>query len=150
MSEILDEHRSYLSDTVRVRAYERAIRAVVRSGDVVFGLAAGTGILGLLACRAGASRVYAVETGGILGVARALARANGVADRITHVRAMSTEAVLPEPVDVIVCDQIGRFGFEAGLLEYITDAHSRLLPPSSRIIPSALHLIAAPVRFPPA
>src|SRR5918996_1648217 len=122
MSEVLDEHRFYLSDAVRVRAFERAIRAVVGPGDVVLDLAAGTGILGLLACRAGAARVYAVDAGGILGVARALARANGAGDRITHVRAMSTDAVLPERVDVIVTDQIGRFGFEAGLLEYVTDA----------------------------
>jgi protein arginine N-methyltransferase 1 len=85
MSEVLDEHRLYLSDAVRVRAYERAICAIVRPGDVVLDLGAGTGVLGLLACRAGARRVYAVDGGGILGVARALARANGVADRITHV-----------------------------------------------------------------
>lgn len=148
MSEVLDEHSAYLSDTVRIRAYERAIRAVVRRGDVVLDLAAGTGILGLLACRAGASRVYAVDVGGILGVARALARANGVADRITHVRAMSTDAVLPEPVDVIVCDQIGRFGFEAGLLEYIADARSRLLRRGGRIIPATVTLMIAPVRWP--
>src|SRR3989442_2632553 len=103
MSDILDEHRAYLSDTVRVRTYERAIRAVVRPGDVVLDLAAGTGILRVLACRVGASRVYAVDIGGILGVGPALGRANGVADRITHVRAVSPDAAFPEPVDVIVC-----------------------------------------------
>ena len=148
MSEVLDEHRLYLSDAVRVRAFERAIRAVVRPGDVVLDLAAGTGILGLLACRAGAARVYAVDAGGILGVARALARANGAGDRITHVRAMSTDARLPEPVDVVVTDQIGRFGFEAGLLEYVTDARDRLLRRGGRIIPRSVTLTTAPVQWP--
>ena len=118
MSRIIDEHRLYLRDRNRVAAYERALREVVRPGDVVCDLASGTGILGLLAHRAGASRVYAVEETGIAGLARDLARANGVSDAITSLRGHSRSITLPERADVIVCDQIGGFGLETDCLLY--------------------------------
>src|SRR5215467_2076803 len=104
MSLVVDEHRQYLCDRARLGVFERAIAATVRPGDVVIDLGAGTGIFGLLACRAGAARVYAIEPGGMIELARALAAANGVGDRITFVRAHSSEAQLPEQADVLVGD----------------------------------------------
>src|SRR5688572_15264486 len=86
MSLVLDEHRELLADRHRVTAFSRAIAATVRPGDVVVDLASGTGILGLLACRAGAIRVYSLEIDGIAGLAREFAAANGYGDRITVVR----------------------------------------------------------------
>src|SRR5436853_7331941 len=116
ISEILYEHRCYLADEARVSAFRQAIAQVVRPGDVVLDLGAGTGILGLMACRAGAKRVYAVDEGPIIGLAHEVAAANGFQDRITHVKGLSTRVELPERVDVVLADQIGRFGFESGIL----------------------------------
>ena len=65
MSLIVDEHREYLADPARVGAFRSALQSVVRPGDIGLDLASGTGILGMLACRAGASRVYAIESGDI-------------------------------------------------------------------------------------
>jgi protein arginine N-methyltransferase 1 len=141
VSRVLDEHRQMLSDRARLGALERAVSAVVRPGDVVLDLASGTGILGLMACRAGAARVYSVDSGGIIDVARALARANGCADRMTFVMEDSTSVELPERADVLIGDQIGHFGFEAGLLEYYSDARERLLKPGARIMPERVRLI---------
>src|SRR5215218_7496786 len=77
VSLVVDEHRQYLDDRVRLAAFEAAIAEAVRPGDVVVDLACGTGILGMLACRAGAGRVYAIEDQGTIELARALYRANG-------------------------------------------------------------------------
>lgn len=148
MSLVLDEHREYLSDPVRLGAYERAIPEVVRPGDVVLDLGAGTGILGLLACRAGAAKVYAIEETSLIGLTREIARANGLGDRITHIKEYSAHVDLPEPVDVVVCDQIGRFGLEAGVIEYYDDVRRRLLKPGGRLVPAALELSVAPVERP--
>jgi protein arginine N-methyltransferase 1 len=145
VSLVVDEHRQYLADTARVDAFDRALKAVVRPGDVVLDLASGTGILGLLACRAGAGRVYAIEMEPIVELARQIASDNGFADRIVCIQAVSTRATLPEPVDLIVTDGAGRFGFEAGLLETLPDARRRFLKPGGRTIPSALTLWLAPV-----
>ncbi len=53
----LREHMGYVSDAHRLAIYRRAMVAVVKPGDVVLDLGAGTGILGVLACQAGAARV---------------------------------------------------------------------------------------------
>lgn len=148
MSVQLDEHRQLLADRKRVDALSRTIAAIVSPGDIVLDVASGTGILGLLACRAGASRVYCVEQSGIIEVARELARANGFGDRMQFVMAHSSGAEIPEPVDVIVCDQIGHFGFDAGIVEMIADVRTRFLRTGGRIIPAAVTLHIAPVELP--
>lgn len=148
MSLELDEHRQYLEDDKRMTAFASAIASTVRPGDVVVDLGCGTGILGLLACRAGASRVYAIDSGGMAEVARALASANGLTDRITIVNGHSQQVSLPERADLVVCDQIGHFGFEAGLLEFLEDARRRFLKPDGRCLPERIRLSIAPVEVP--
>jgi 16S rRNA G966 N2-methylase RsmD len=148
LSLILDEHRQYLADQVRVSAFCRAVGEVVKPGDAVLDLGAGSGILGLLACRAGARRVYAIEAGEVIELARELCHANGFQDRIVFIKETSTRVELPERVDVIVADQIGPFGFEAGLLEYFSDARERFLKPNGVMIPSHLELYVAPAECP--
>jgi Ribosomal protein L11 methyltransferase (PrmA) len=148
MSTILDEHRQYLSDSVRVDALSTAIERVVKPGDVVIDLGAGTGILGLLACRAGARRVYAIEEGGMIEVAREIVRANGYDDRVVFVRGLSTDIEVPERADVVMADQIGRFGFDAGIFEYFADARERFLKPAGVTMPAEIALQAAPVEAP--
>ncbi|MGH7164377.1 MAG: 50S ribosomal protein L11 methyltransferase [Nitrospiraceae bacterium] len=145
MSLILDEHREYLADEPRVSAFARAIAEVVKPGSVVVDLGSGTGIMGLLACRAGASRVYAIDDGSILELAHEVARANGFDDRIRFIKGLSTRVELPEKVDVVIADQIGHFGFEAGVIEYFTDARRRLLKPHGAMIPARVDLWIAPV-----
>jgi len=140
VSLIVDEHRRYLADSHRLAAFEKAIRATVKPGDVVVDLGAGTGILGFLACRAGAARVYAIDDGPVIGLARALCAASGFADRVTFVKGLSTRVTLPERADVVVADQIGRFGFEAGVWEYFADARARLLKSGGATIPRRVEI----------
>jgi hypothetical protein len=145
MSLVVDEHREYLADAPRIAAYRAALSAVVTPGSIGLDLASGTGILGLLACQAGAARIYALESGDIAGLAQQLAVENGFGDRITTIQEWSTRAELPERVDFVVTDLAGRFGFEAGLFELLDDARRRFLKPGGAIIPSAVTLWIAPV-----
>jgi SAM-dependent methyltransferase len=148
MSRVVDEHRQYLADQPRLDAFRRAVGAVVKPGDVVLDLGAGTGILGLLAAEAGAARVYSVEATSLIGLTRQIATANGLSDRYTFVKELSTLVRLPEKVDVVMADQIGRFGFEAGVFEFFADARERLMAPEGRTIPSVVEMWAAPVERP--
>jgi len=145
---VVDEHRQYLRDPVRLESFSRAIQATVRPGSVVLDLASGSGILGLLACRAGAARVFSVEEGGMIEVARQVAKDNGYADRITFIKGHSRHVTLPERVDVVVADQVGNFGFNAGVIEYFADARRRFLKPDGVTIPRRMDLWSGPVECP--
>ncbi|MFI5179022.1 MAG: 50S ribosomal protein L11 methyltransferase [Vicinamibacterales bacterium] len=148
MSAEIGAHRRFVGDLPRIAAFARAIAAAVRPGDVVVDLASGTGILGLLACRAGAARVYSIEERSVIGLARELARANGFEDRIRFVHTHSSWAQLPERADVVVTDQIGQFGFEAGLIQTMADARLRWLKPGGTVVPRRVTLFAGLVEAP--
>jgi type I protein arginine methyltransferase len=145
VSLILDEHREYLSDPTRLEAYRRAIHETVRPGMVVADIGSGTGILGLFALAAGAARLYSIEATGMIEIARALSAANGYGDRFHAIQSHSSEAELPERVDVIVSDLVGRFGFDADILEIYPDVASRLLRAGGQVLPSEIALFVAPV-----
>ena len=67
------------SDGVRMSAYARAIERAVKPGSVVLDLGSGTGTCALLAARAGARHVYAIDFNPAIWVARDLAKENGFA-----------------------------------------------------------------------
>jgi hypothetical protein len=145
VSLIVDEHREYLSDPARLAAYRRAIHELVRPGMVVADLGSGTGILGLFALEAGAARLYSIEATGMIEIARALAAANGFGERFRAIQSHSFEAELPERVDALVSDFVGRFGFDADILEIYPDAAARLLKTDGVVVPSSITLCVAPV-----
>ena len=148
MSLILGEHRQYLSDLTRTRLFRRAINAVVKPGDVVLDLACGTGVLGMLAMKAGAARVYQVDESPMIQVARDVASANGYGQSAIGIHERSSRAELPEKADVVVADQLSYFGIGAGMPEVFNDARRRLLKPGARTIPRRVELFVVPVNFP--
>jgi protein arginine N-methyltransferase 1 len=128
-------HGSMIADDVRVEAYARAIERTVRPGDAVLEIGAGTGLFSMLACKAGARRVYAVEADDIIEIARENAKANGLADRIEFIQGTSTDVELPERVDVIVSDLRGILPYFEGHIPSIVDARERFLAPGGRLVP---------------
>lgn len=69
MDVMLREFGRYAVDAHRTDLFARAIAESVRPGDIVVDLGTGFGLLALLAARAGASRVYAIEQGEYLPLA---------------------------------------------------------------------------------
>ena len=137
-------HHSMLADRARTKTFLRAILKTVKPGDVVLDLGSGTGLLAYYACMSGARKVYAVEAGPIIELAKAVCRHNGFQDQVTFLNDWSTNVELPEPVDVIVTETIGNVGFEEGILHWILDAKERLLVEGGRIVPSSVELVVAP------
>ena len=136
------------ADEVRMRAYSRALEHAVRRDSVVIDIGAGTGILSLLACRYGARKVYSIEPTSAIEVARETARANGFADRVECICALSTETRLREKADVIVSDLRGALPLFGRHLPSIIDARRRFLAPGGRLIPQRDLLWAAVVEAP--
>ena len=138
-------HYRMLGDEVRTEAFRKAIHRLVRPGDVVADLGAGTGILSFFACEAGAARVYAVERSRIIGEAQEIARANDLANRIKFVRGDATKVKLPERVDVLVSEWLGNFGLEENMLPALIAFRKGNLKRTGKVIPQTVALRLAPV-----
>ncbi len=131
----IEVHRTMICDRVRTEAFRRAIASVVRPGDVVLDIGAGSGILSMFAAQAGAARVYAVERTAVAVMAQELAIANGLANTIQVIHGDVMDIELPEPVDVIVSEWLGGFGIDEGMLVPVIAARDRWLKPGRAMIP---------------
>lgn len=131
----LDEYGDMIHDAARFGGYARAIAQAVRPGDAAVDIGCGSGALAMLACRAGARRVFAFESGEILDMARQLAAANGFADRIVFFAGDSRRMELPERVRVVISDLRGALPFFDGAIASIEDARRRFLAPDGVMIP---------------
>lgn len=139
-----------LDDAGRLDTWEAAISKVVKPGDVVLDLGSGMGILSLMACRAGAEKVYAVERSRSADLARLVAADNDLEDKVVVLEGLSQEIELDEPADVLVTDTTETLGLNGQLLSSVLDARERLLRPDARLIPKRLELRLAPVEAPKA
>lgn len=129
------DYGAMIVDPVRMDRYVRALEQAVRPDAVVVDIGTGTGIFALLACRFGARRVYAIEPDDVIQVAKDIAAANGCADRIEFIQAMSTALTLPERADVIISDLTGALPWFLNHVPSIIDARRRLLAPGGVLIP---------------
>jgi SAM-dependent methyltransferase len=138
-----ETHRTMIRDRVRTDAFRRALERAVKPGDVVLDAGAGSGILGLLAARAGASRVYAVEQTSVARLAEDLSVENGYADVVEVIQSDVVDVELPEKVDVLVSEWLGGFGIDEGLLVPVLVARDRWLRPGGIMIPAIVTAWAA-------
>lgn len=133
-------HHSMVLDEVRNRAYLEAMRRVITPESVVLDLGAGLGVLGLLAAKLGARKVYCVEPSPVAAHIPALAKANGVADRVVALRGRIEEVELPEQVDVILSVFTGNLLFTEGLMPSLYFARDNHLKPGGAMIPDRARL----------
>jgi len=143
-------HAAMLNDTRRNDAFDAAIRRAVKPGSHVLDIGTGTGLLAMMAARAGAAHVTACESVPVLAdMAKEIVALNGLADRVTIVPKRSSDLVvgedLPRPADILVTEV-----FDAGLLnekclETVADARERLLAPGARVIPDRATVYAVAV-----
>jgi type I protein arginine methyltransferase len=144
----LSVHRWMLRDRIRNEAYRRAIASVVKPGQVVLDMGAGTGILSIFAAAAGARKVYAVERTSIAGVARRVIACNEHADHIEVLESDLENVDLPEKVDVIVSEWMGGFGVDENILAPLVMARDRWLKPGGTIVPGRVTALIAPAMIP--
>jgi protein arginine N-methyltransferase 1 len=136
----LSYHARLVGDLHRMDAFERAIRRLVRPGDVVLDVGCGTGILAMLAARRGA-RVHAVESMQVAHLARSLVAHNRLDIQVHHADVRALEPI--EPVDLVVSDFLGCFLVDDRMLPVIAAAQ-RWLKPGGRFCPSEVRLWVAP------
>lgn len=158
--------KAMLNDAPRMKFYRDAIAAADVKGKVVVDVGAGTGILSLLAARAGAKRVIAIEASAMAMTMQHVVRANGAdierAVRVVHSPAEAvTRASLvaaghlaeDERVDFVVSEWMGFYLLHENMLPSVTGLRDRLALPGQpqppRMIPEAATIYAAPVDMKP-
>lgn len=145
--ETLDVHRWMLRDWPRMQAFEAALREQVQPGSVVLDVGAGSGVLSLMAAKAGAARVYAVERTPVARQARRLVQRNGLDHVIQVIEADIQQVHLPEQVDLIVSEWLGTIGVDENLLYPVLLARDRWLKPDGIMVPSVVRAWAAPAHL---
>jgi len=139
----LGDYGGMIADSVRIDPYVQAIEAGVRPGNVVVDLGSGPGFFAMIACRAGARRVYAIDLAEIVHFGRDFAKANGFIDRIKFLQGDSRQIQLPERADVIVSDVRGALPFSGHSMVSLVDARQRFLTEGGTMIPQMDTLYAA-------
>jgi type II protein arginine methyltransferase len=107
----------------------------------------------MMAARAGAARVIACESVGVLAeAALEIIKNNGLDDRIQilhkHSSALAVGADLERPADLLVAEIVDCGLLSEGVLDSIVDARARLLAPGGTIIPRSAVVYAMPIECP--
>ena len=120
---------------------------------IVLEIGAGSGLLAMLAARAGADHVYTVEANPLMAqVARDCIERNGFSDRVTVITGHSTSVrighEIPQRADVLVheifsSDMLGEY-----VLPSVAHAKAELLKPDAVLVPNEIAAIGALARPP--
>jgi predicted RNA methylase/Tfp pilus assembly protein PilF len=146
-------HFSMLADNGRNHAYETVLGRLVQPGDRVLDIGTGSGLLSMMAARAGASEVIACEREpAIAEVARTIIARNGYADRVkvyaTDSKLLQLGKEVAEPVDLIVSEILDVALLGEGMLPSIRAALRSLAKPDAKVIPAAATVMVQLVELP--
>jgi predicted RNA methylase len=144
VNQLLTGHEKLLNDARRNQLFYRALEQRVTGAASVLDIGSGTGLWAIAAARLGARRVVAVEQDLLLiGLIKALAQANGVADRIEAVQGDSRQLQLDREFDIVISETIGHLVFDEQVASIMIDARERFLKPGGALIPESVALVAS-------
>jgi tetratricopeptide (TPR) repeat protein/precorrin-6B methylase 2 len=135
-------HIPMINDDERNAAYERALKRAVTPESIVFEIGTGSGLVAMMAARAGARQVVTCEAVPVLAeLAKETIGRNGFSDRITVLSKRSTQVKLgedlPEMADIFVSELVNIGMLAPNMLPIIQHARTNLVKPNGRIIPEA-------------
>jgi len=141
-------HFSLVRDAPRNHAYAAALRRAIRPGCRVLEIGTGTGLLAMMAARAGAGAVVTCEANPIVArLAQEIVAVNGYADRVSAIARPSTALDAARDLggraDVLVSEIFSNDAVGEGALPAIEDAWRRLLSADASVIPARVRIVVA-------
>jgi len=134
-------HFSIVRDATRNAAYDAALRRAVKPESRVLEIGTGTGLLAMMAARAGAAKVITCEmTPAIAEKAAEIVALNGYADRVRviakHSDQLDAEADMGGRADILVSEIVSNNLLGQNVLAAHERAVRDLLKPGARVIPA--------------
>jgi len=134
-------HFAMLNDERRNAAFRAALQAIVRPEHAVLDIGTGTGLLAMMAARAGARAVVSCEAvTPIAHMARRIVAANGLAGRVDVIAKPSFDLKvgrdMPVRADVLVTETIDCGLLGESVLPIVRHARRHLLREGARVIPA--------------
>lgn len=142
-------HFQIVRDEARNAAYDAALRRAIQPGHSrVFEIGAGTGLLAMMAARAGAASVVTCEANPVVArMSTDVIAANGLSGRVRvvakHSTAVDADTDLGGPADVLVSEIFSNDTVGEGAIPAIEDARRRLLTRDARVIPMRVRVVVA-------
>ena len=122
-------HATMINDKPRMEAYQTA--AATCAGKVVVDVGAGTGVLGMMAARCGASHVYLIEASPMARLLPTIVERNGLKDRITIIHKKVEQLTLTDiggkHADIILSEWMGFYLVHESMLNSVLWARDNLL-----------------------
>lgn len=135
-----DWHFTMMQDQLRNQAFLEAIERAVQPDMTVLDIGSGSGLLAMMAARAGARAVHSCEMNPIIAkVAEEIVSRNGFADSVTIHNKVSQkldpDADLGGRADLVISEIIGKDLVCEQVLPSMRDAVRRLAKPGAQFIP---------------
>jgi SAM-dependent methyltransferase len=146
-------HFVMLNDHQRNTAFDQALRNTVTPETVVLDIGSGTGLLAMMAIRAGAKQAFTCEmVPAIAELARETVELNGMADRIVILEDKSTSLVIgnqmPRKANLLVTETVDSSLLAEDIVSSIMHAKANLLTDDAQIIPCAATVYAMVLESP--
>jgi predicted RNA methylase len=140
---------SLLGQKSRLEKFRTAIQKTVKEGDYVVDLGTGSGILAIMAAKAKAGKVTAIEINPeTIDYARRAARLNCVEDVVEFVQCNFSDFVPDVRADVVICEMLSSMMLVEQQIPASVHAIESILKPSGILLPQDVTIFLVPVESP--